>query len=111
VPGLLMKQAVVGCGKLLLGPGVRALDNSLGRTEPPSKRWSPIYSAALLVVVLLSLVGVKRMGCQAIIPALLLLYFVGLSSGPESNSRFRVPITPLLAVLATAGVCGMEKRE
>lgn len=111
VPTILMKQAVVGCGKLLVGPGVRALDNSLGQTEPPSKWWPPVYSAALLVALLLSLVGIKRLGWQAIIPALLLLYFVGLSSGPESNSRFRVPITPLLAVLATAGICGTEKKE
>ncbi len=110
-PGILVKQAAVGCGKLLLGPGVRALDNSLSQTEPPAKWWPPIYSAALLVVLFLSLVGVRRLGWEAIVPALLILYFVGLSSGPESNSRFRVPITPLLAVLATAGACGTEKRE
>lgn len=105
------KQAVVGAVKLLLGPGTRALDTSLSQTEPSSRWWPPVYSAALLTVLLLSLVGVKRLEWESILPALLLLYFIGLSSGPESNSRFRVPITPLLAVLATAGVCGTEKRE
>ena len=110
-PGILAKQAVLGCGKLLLGPGVHALDNSLGQTETSSKWWPLVYSAVLLAAALLSLIGVKRLGWEALVPALLLLYFVGLSSGPESNSRFRVPITPLLAVLATAGAYGMEKRK
>jgi 4-amino-4-deoxy-L-arabinose transferase-like glycosyltransferase len=110
-PLVLTKQAVVGAVKLLLGPGVRALDTSLSQTEPSSRWWPPVYSAALLVVVLLSLLGVKRLEWGSMVPVLLLLYFVALSSGPESNSRFRVPITPLLAVLATAGVCGTEKRE
>jgi hypothetical protein len=110
-PLALAKQVLVGCGKLLLGPGTRALDTSLNQTEPSSRWWPPLYSAALLVVLLLSLVGVKRLGVDALVPLLLVVYFVCLASGPESNSRFRVPITPLLAVLATAGVCGMEKRE
>ena len=110
-PAILLKQAILGCGKLLLGPGVRSLDNSLSQTKPSSKWWPPIYSAALLAAVLLGLIGIKRLGWVAIVPTILLLYFIALSSGPESNSRFRVPITPLLAVLATAGVCGTEKRE
>ncbi len=110
-PRILVKEAVIGCGKLLLGPGVRSLDNSLSQTKPSSKWWAPVYSAALLVVVLLSFVGVRRLGWGAIVPAILLLYFAVLSSGPESNSRFRVPVTPLLTVLAAAGICGTEKQE
>jgi len=98
-PLLLAKQTVAGCGKLLLGPGTRALDTSLNQAEPSAKWWPSIYSAALLVVLLLSLVGVKRLGVEALVPLLLVVYFVCLASGPESNSRFRVPITPLLAVL------------
>jgi 4-amino-4-deoxy-L-arabinose transferase-like glycosyltransferase len=110
-PLLLAKQVLVGGGKLLLGPGTRALDTSLGQTEPSSRWWPPLYSAALLAALLLSLVGVKRLGVEALVPLLVVVYFVCFGSGPESNSRFRVPITPLLAVLATAGVCGTEKRE
>jgi dolichyl-phosphate-mannose-protein mannosyltransferase len=109
-PLVLAKQAVIGCAKLLFGPGTRALDNSLSQTEPSARWWPPIYSAILMVVILLSLFGVRRLGSEALVPALLLLYFVVLASGPESNSRFRVPITPLLAVLAVAGVCGTEKK-
>lgn len=109
-PLLLAKQALVGCGKLLLGPGTRALDTSLNQTEPSSRWWPPLYSAALLIALLLGLVGVKRLGADTLVPLLLVVYFVCLASGPESNSRFRVPITPLLAVLATAGICGTEKR-
>jgi hypothetical protein len=38
------------------------------------------------------------------------VYFVALAGGPVSYSRYRVPITPLLAVLAVAGARGPEKK-
>jgi hypothetical protein len=103
-PHIAMKQAVLGWGKLLFGPGVRALDNARGQAEPPAKWWPPVYSLTLVVVVFLGVVGAKRLGREAIVPALLVLYFVALGGGPESNSRFRVPIMPMLAVLAVAAV-------
>jgi hypothetical protein len=34
----------------------------------------------------------------------LVLYFVVLSTGPQAYSRFRVPFTPLLALLAARGL-------
>jgi hypothetical protein len=103
-PHIAMKQAVLGWGKLLFGPGVRALDYALGQTEPAAKWWPPVYSMALVVVVVLAVAGATRLGCEAIVPVLVVLYFVALSGGPESNSRFRVPITPMLAVLAVAAL-------
>jgi hypothetical protein len=110
-PVALAEQTVLGWGKLLFGPGVRALGYSLGQSEPPSRWWPPLYSLALLAVVLLSVVGARRLGRESILPALLLLYFVALAGGPESNSRFRVPVTPMLAVLAVAGAYGPEKKR
>ena len=109
-PHIAMKQAVLGWGKLLFGPGVRALDNALGQTEPPAKWWPPVYSLTLVVVVFLGGLGTKRLGREAIVPALLLLYFVALAGGPESNSRFRVPIMPMLAVLAVAAVPAAQRQ-
>jgi hypothetical protein len=103
-PLITIKQAVAGWGKLLFGPGVRALDNALGQAESPAKWWPPVYSMMLVAVVFLGAVGAKRLGREAIVPALLVLYFVALAGGPESNSRFRVPITPMLAVLAVAAM-------
>jgi hypothetical protein len=68
-----------------------------------------VYVLALVAVVSLSVLGAWRLGREAIVPVMLTLYFVGLASGPESNSRFRVPVTPLLAVLAAAGIREVER--
>jgi hypothetical protein len=105
-----LKEAVLGCGKLLLGPGQRTLEPSLLKPEPPSRWWPPLYSVALLVVVGLSVVGIWRLGRPALLPGMLLLYFVALAGGPVSYSRYRVPITPVLAVLAVAGAYKSERR-
>lgn len=60
----------------------------------------PMYTIALAGAILLGAVGAKRLGRESVLPAALVLYFVALAGGPESNSRFRVPITPMLAILA-----------
>ena len=109
-PLITLKEAALGWGKLLLGPGQRTLEPSLLKPEPPSRWWPPLYSVALLVVLVLSGVGVWKLGHSALLPGILLLYFVALAGGPVSYSRYRVPITPLLAVLAVAGACGSEKK-
>ncbi|MGD0059037.1 MAG: glycosyltransferase family 39 protein [Verrucomicrobiia bacterium] len=109
-PLITLKEAALGWGKLLLGPGQRTLEPSLLKPEPPSRWWPPLYSVALLVVLVLSTVGVWKLGHSALLPGILLLYFVALAGGPVSYSRYRVPITPLLAVLAVAGACGSEKK-
>ena len=109
-PVALAEQTVLGWGKLLFGPGVRALGYSLSQSESPSRWWAPVYSLALLAATLLSVVGARRLGRESILPVLLILYFVALAGGPESNSRFRVPVTPMLAVLAIAGMCGTERK-
>jgi hypothetical protein len=109
-PLITLKEATLGWGKLLLGPGQRTLEPSLLKPESPSRWWPPLYSITLLVIVVLSAVGIWKLGRSALLPGILLLYFVALAGGPVSYSRYRVPITPLLAVLAVAGACGSEKR-
>jgi hypothetical protein len=63
----------------------------------------------LIVAALLSLVGVIKLGREATMMCAVALYLVLLAGGPESNSRFRAPITPMLAILAVAAVA--TKRE
>jgi hypothetical protein len=50
----------------------------------------------------LAAIALWRLPPQAV-AVLLILYFVVLSSGPEAYPRFRVPIEPLLAMLAGVG--------
>jgi hypothetical protein len=109
-PLIALKEAMLGCGKLLLGPGQKTLDPSLLKPEPPSRWWPPLYSLALLVVVVLSIVGVCRLGWTALLPGILVLYFVVVAASPVTYSRYRVPVIPLLAVLAVAGVWGSERK-
>lgn len=109
-PRIAVKQAVLGWGKLLFGPGAHTLDYA--RTEVGSPAgWRPLYSLALGAVVFFSIVGAKRLGREAFVPVLLTVYFVGLAGGPESNSRFRVPVTPLLAVLSAVGVTTLKRAK
>jgi hypothetical protein len=110
-PWIAFKQALLGWGKLLLGPGAHALDNTRSQIGTVTQRWTLVYVLALIAVALLSVVGMWRLGREAILPILLTLYFVALAGGPESNSRFRVPVTPMLAILAVAGVLEAERRQ
>jgi hypothetical protein len=110
-PRIAFQQASLGWGKLLFGPGAHALDNARNQIGPVTPSWSLVYVLALIAVALLSVVGAWRRGRETILPVLLTLYFVGLASGPESNSRFRVPVTPLLAVLAAAGIPEAERKK
>jgi lysylphosphatidylglycerol synthetase-like protein (DUF2156 family) len=109
-PLIALKEAVLGCGKLLLGPGQRTLEPSLLKPEPASRWWPQLYGLALLVMVVLSMFGIWKLGRSALLPGILLLYFVALAASPVTYSRYRVPITPLLTVLAVAGVCGSERK-
>jgi hypothetical protein len=40
----------------------------------------------------------------AMLIALTVLYFLGMSAGGESEARFRIPVMPELAIAAAAGV-------
>jgi len=105
------KQVVLGWGKLLFGPGAHSIDNMLREPGGRSRWWPSVYALALIAVVASSVLGVAKLGREAALLSAVGLYFVLLAAGPESNSRFRAPIIPVLAVLAVAGVSGSGKQE
>ena len=102
-PLIAFKQNAAGWGRVLFGPGLRGMHNILREPQRPY-RWWPIYSAALVLAVGLSIYGAVRLGREAVLVGFLALYFVALAGGPSGSSRFRVPFTPMEAVLAVAGV-------
>jgi len=110
-PGLAVKQTALGWGKILFGPGARSIDNMLREPSSPSRWWPPLYTFGLIVAALLSLVGVIKLGREATMMCAVALYLVLLAGGPESNSRFRAPITPVLAILAVVGAVSVCSRE
>jgi len=103
-PALAAKQTVVGWGKVLFGPGARSIDNMLVQPDGTSRWWPKLYALGLLVAAALTVMGAVKLGRVAVLPWAVALYFVVLSGGPESNSRFRAPITPVLAILAVGAV-------
>jgi hypothetical protein len=73
-------------------------------------------------VITLLLVGTAAAGAAALVlrrihnpllwlPTAAVAYLVVISGGPEAYSRFRVPIAPLLAVLAAAAARAWSERD
>jgi 4-amino-4-deoxy-L-arabinose transferase-like glycosyltransferase len=64
--------------------------------------------AVTIAVVLFALLGLpplwRRNRPAALLLALTIVYFVVISAGGESEARFRLPVTPLLAIAAGVGV-------
>jgi hypothetical protein len=102
-PVVVLREITKGWARLLLGPGSRTLEPSLRERLPPARWWPPLYSVTLCVWLFLSVVGWWKLGRAALLPGIVLLYLIGLAGGPVSYSRYRVPATPLLAVLAVSG--------
>jgi 4-amino-4-deoxy-L-arabinose transferase-like glycosyltransferase len=90
-------------------PGL--IDKALSRVGAMSA--IQILALALSAVVLACLYGGAAIGLVRLlrerdwltlgVTLLLIGYFVGLSAGAESNSRFRIPALPFMAILAGAG--------
>lgn len=110
-PVIAVRQYGQGWFQLLLGPGAHSLDNSLRQTSESSRWWPALYGAALLAITIAGVVGAVRLGRGAVLLTALVLYFLALSGGGGANSRFRTPITPLLAILAVAGVTTVRRVE
>jgi hypothetical protein len=111
-PVIAVRQYAQGWFQLLLGPGAHSLDNSLRQTPPASSRWrARLYGAVLLAIAIAGIVGAVRFGGKAVLPAALVVYFLALSGGGGANSRFRTPVTPMLAILAVAGVTTSRRTE
>ena len=103
-PVLAAKQTVLGLGRVLFGPGARSIDAMLQESRAATRWWPLLYGVGLALVSGLGILGAMRLRSGGVLLTALVLYFVILAGGPESNSRFRTPITPMLAVLAVAAV-------
>jgi hypothetical protein len=101
---LVAKQTIVGWAEVLFGPGARSIDNMLREPGSPSRWWPPLYTLGLIVTVMLSLVGAIKFGRETTVLCAVALYLVLLAGGPEGNSRFRTPVTPILAISAVAAM-------
>lgn len=101
-PLLVFKEAALGWGKLLFGPGQRTLEMWQREPPRPARWWPPLYILSLAALVALSLVGTFRLRFAAVWLVGVAAYFVVLGGGPATNSRFRCPIIPVLATLAVA---------
>ena len=122
---------MVGLPRLLLSPnrtylyallGVSHADWSLETLSPGSilealSRREVLYLGASslyqLVMVILALIGVvsalRRREAWVIPPLAILVYLSILSSGLETHARFRVPIVPILALLAVRGLASWHR--
>jgi hypothetical protein len=110
-PLVVAKHAVTGWAGALFGPGTRGLANSLRESGPTRKWWAPIYVVCLVAWFLASLVGAILLRREMILPTLLTIYFIGLVACTGVNSRYRAPVTPMLSVLAVAGVHKLRRQK
>ena len=107
----MIEQTTIGWGRVLFGPGTRSIDAMLREPRAAIYWWPPLHVVGLALVSGLSFLGAMKLRSGGILLTVLVFYFVILTGGPESNSRFRVPITPMLAVLAMAGLPSLRKTE
>ena len=101
-PSVAVRQYALGWGQMLLGPGAQALEHSRRTPAKPARGWPVVYAVVLGITSILGVIGVWRLGRSGMLLTALVVYFIMLSGGAGGNSRFRVPITPLLAVLVVA---------
>ena len=118
-PLLVVRVGIAGAVRMFAGPGQASLTGYLSLAAGGT--------AALLLVgcsagFLLALYLLVATGCMAALRsrrdgwahALLLgvaLYFVLVSSGPETYARFRLPIMPILAIYAGLGAAWAIRRR
>jgi 4-amino-4-deoxy-L-arabinose transferase-like glycosyltransferase len=115
-PILFLKTQVRWLPELLLGTGAAAVDQALDLDRTAGRRvLAGLVAVGAAFQLLLLYAGAGRgvwvirneSPARRLAGALLfglVLYFVVLSTGPQTYSRFRVPFTPLLALLAARGL-------
>jgi hypothetical protein len=108
-PGIAAKQFVLGWFKVLFGPGARSIENSLREPQQLGRIRPVAYAIGLAAMAVAAVIGACKLGRPAVLAPLLAVYFALLSGGGGGNSRFRTPITPMLATLAVAGY--VERRK
>ena len=110
-----------GIGKLLVGPARSETSILLTGRQSSHASWfrALVFVDALvtIAIVLAATCGVvlllfRRLDAPDLwILAAISLYLIVISGGPETYSRFRVPVAPLLAVLAAAAPLGARRRS
>jgi hypothetical protein len=109
-PVLAVKHAVLGWTRVLVGPGRQRFANVFRAGDSASDWWTPWYSGALMGFVVLAAFGATRQWRGMLLPVLVVVLLLLPLVGPGVNSRYRVPLTPILAILATAGVRSLRKK-
>lgn len=131
-PAAVLKVHAVSTLKMLIGPGLDAVAQGVdpGRPLPSAqsavdkiagagtmallrerpKLWIPLVWTALLLACVypLALVGAWRLGKTGAHFVIPLLYLIAISGGGWAYYRFRVPMMPLLAILAA---CALGKKR
>ena len=101
-PLVTAKITLKGLATMLLGPGNRLFKGFFGEglRARVAIGWSFLHLAVVYGLLLFALVKRWR-SADVWLLILSLAYFCCLSAGPEVYSRFRVPIMPILCVLAS----------
>ncbi|MCA9727846.1 MAG: hypothetical protein KC729_09205, partial [Candidatus Eisenbacteria bacterium] len=111
-PWATVRTMAAGAGRLLTGPGRTVFRLYLGDGAPWGVGASILHRILLFVCVFAAVVRSRRILPGASGQAGLLtgaaIYLLLFSSGPESYSRFVVPILPILSILA-GGIAGSRR--
>jgi hypothetical protein len=102
-PMLAIRHTLTGWVMAALQPGNQALAESYRKPSPSKIWWPPLYGIALLGAWTLAGIAAKRFREDGTLLVGLSLYFIALAGGLEATSRSRIPVTPTLMILATAG--------
>jgi len=113
-------SATKGMIRIILGPGRGSMLELLG-FEKPTKIGSParlaivsIQTFVLFLIYVMCFFGLIEIYRNSYWKPFLLigsvtLYFLVVSSGPEAYSRFRVPLMPLVSLIAGIGISSFKK--
>jgi 4-amino-4-deoxy-L-arabinose transferase-like glycosyltransferase len=104
-----------GEAKLLVGPAKAETATLLtGRRHVHSSWLRAVVALAAAVTIGILVLAAAGVGLNRSLDIWLLVaaagYLIVISGGPEAYSRFRVPVTPVLAILAAAGVRAVRVR-
>jgi 4-amino-4-deoxy-L-arabinose transferase-like glycosyltransferase len=108
------KEVVKGGGRLLAGPGNdEFVPATGGHAHDLVDSYGLVYLVALYVLVVIGLWAAwrQRRLRNCFIPIVVVLYLLLVSSGSDAYSRFRSPLMPFFAVLAGAGLVGLNRRR
>lgn len=108
-----MRITLAGAARTIVGPGTAEWATLTDAHARGSLRFISVLLSTLLVVVYaFAMVGLWRGGWNAralMLPLCTCAYLLAVSSGPESFSRFRAPLMPLLVILAAGGMVRLRQ--